>query len=239
MSATSRSISSSLAQQLVVPRAALRSSSPLARASSSTWARSTASGLRSSCEASETKSRWRAKALSSRSSMWSKASASTPTSSVGRRARCGGTGPPRRPLRRRRPSAATVARSAFASQTPTPSRAAGPASPTSENVSQQARLGLVDRRAGDRPPARCRPARPLATIGSRQDAQLAGLARRGVVVRPLGGDDRAGPAPPLVAVVLRLASSSLEDPRLVASRARRPRTGSDRCATPGGSAGRR
>ncbi len=51
-----------------------------ARSSNSTWARSTDSGVRSSCEASDTKSRWRRKARSSRSSMPSNAAASTPTS---------------------------------------------------------------------------------------------------------------------------------------------------------------
>src|SRR5579862_8448963 len=47
---------------------------------SSTWARSTARGVRSSCEASDTKSRWRVNAPWSRSSMRSKASARIPTS---------------------------------------------------------------------------------------------------------------------------------------------------------------
>ena len=47
------------------------------RASTSSCPRIAVSGVRSSCEASATKPRWRAKASSRRSSMWSKASAST------------------------------------------------------------------------------------------------------------------------------------------------------------------
>jgi hypothetical protein len=61
--------------------------------------RSTASGVRSSWEASETKSRWRLNTRSSRSSMWSNASDRTPTSSR----------PPLAPVRTDRSPASTAA----------------------------------------------------------------------------------------------------------------------------------
>ena len=67
-------------------RSVRRTSSALGaawRESTSSWPRMTVSGVRSSCDASATNARWPANASSRRSSMWSKASASTRISSGG------------------------------------------------------------------------------------------------------------------------------------------------------------
>ena len=81
-SSTRRSI---LAISVITTPSTRRTSSAAGRslrASTSSWPRIAVSGVRSSWEASETNWRWREKASSRRSSMWSKASARVRTSTA-------------------------------------------------------------------------------------------------------------------------------------------------------------
>ena len=182
MSPTSRSSSSRRCSSVAVPSCRARAS--VSRSSSSTWARSTASGVRSSCEASETKSRWRANARSNRASMRSKVVASAPTSprSATEPARCD-----RSPAST---AAATVAirRSgraiSVAIRIPAATASSSASDPATAKVRRRLAVRVLDRRQRIGDVQRPDPP-PLVADRIGDDAHLAGLFDRHGG-RPLG-----------------------------------------------------